>query len=59
MIGEAWALKESFRGISRAADPSEAELRLDHFTAAVKRAVLPAFSALAAGLGNRRKQLLH
>jgi transposase len=58
VIGEAWALKEGFRAIYRAADRAEAEVRLDHFLEAVERAVLPAFSSFALGLALWREELL-
>ena len=57
MIGEAWALKEAFRVIYRAHDRAEAEGRLDHFLGATERAVLPAFSSFAVGVGLWREEL--
>lgn len=58
VIGEAWALKEGFRAIYRAADRAEAEVRLDHFLGAVERAALPAFSSFAVGVRAWREELL-
>jgi transposase len=58
VIGEAWALKEAFRAIYRAADRRDANARLDHFLAAVERAVLPAFSSFAVGVSAWREELL-
>jgi transposase len=58
LIGEAWALKEAFRAIYRAGDREEAERRLALFLAAVERAALPAFDALALTLGEWRDELL-
>jgi transposase len=58
VIGAAWALKESFRAIYRAADRAEAEMRLDHFLVAVEHAVLPAFSSFAVGVRAWREELL-
>ena len=50
VIGHAWALKEAFRAIYRAADRIEAERRLQAFLGAVARSELPAFTAFARGL---------
>jgi transposase len=47
MIAEAWALKEAFRQVYRAPDRGEAERRLERSLAAVERAQLPAFTAIA------------
>jgi transposase len=58
VIGEAWALKEAFRAIYRAADRAEAEMRLDRFLGAVERQVLPAFSSFAEGVRGWREELL-
>jgi transposase len=58
LIAEAWALKEAFRSIYRAADRHEAEQRLVHFLAAVERAQLPAFTAFADGIRLWRAELL-
>jgi len=58
VIAEAWALKEAFRALYKAADRREAELRLDHFLAATQRAQLPAFTAFADGIRLWRNELL-
>jgi transposase len=58
LIAEAWGLKESFRGISRAPDRVEAERRLEAFLGAVDRAGLPAFDAFAKGIHLWRDELL-
>jgi len=58
VIAEAWALKEAFRALYKAADRREAELRLDHFLAATQRAQLPAFIAFADGIRLWRNELL-
>ena len=58
VIAEAWALKEAFRAVYRSRDRAEAEARLERFLAAVERAVLPSFSAFAAGLRGWREELL-
>jgi transposase len=58
VIAEAWALKEAFRAIYKAADRREAERRLDHFLAAIDRAQLPAFTAFADGIRLWRDELL-
>jgi transposase len=58
LIAEAWALKEAFRSIYRAADRREAERRLDHFLGAVERAHLPAFAAFADCVRLWRQELL-
>jgi transposase len=50
LIAEAWALKQAFRSIYHAPDRHQAERRLDRFLAAVERAQLAAFTALADGV---------
>jgi transposase len=58
MIAEAWGLKEAFRSIYRAPDRHQAERRLGHFLGAVERAQLPAFTAVAEGVGLWHAELL-
>ena len=58
VIGHAWALKEAFRAIYRAADRVEAERRLQAFLGDVARSELPAFTAFARGLELWREELL-
>jgi transposase len=58
VIGQAWALKEAFRAIYRAADRAGAEEQLERFLGAVDRAVLPAFSSFAAGPRGWGQELL-
>ena len=56
-IAEAWALKQAFRSIYHAPDRHQAERRLDRFLAAVERAQLAAFTALADGVRLWRAEL--
>ncbi|HEY6776668.1 MAG TPA: transposase, partial [Thermoleophilaceae bacterium] len=57
LIAEAWALKQAFRSIYHAPDRHQAERRLDRFLAAVERAQLAAFTALADGVRLWRAEL--
>jgi transposase len=58
IIAEAWGLKERFRDVYRADDRVEAQRRLEAFLAAVARAGLPAFEAVAKGIRLWRDELL-
>jgi transposase len=58
VLAEAWALKEAFRAIYRAAGRADAEQRLERFVIAVDHAGLPAFDAFAKGACSWRTELL-
>jgi transposase len=58
ILAEAWALKEAFRAIYRAADRKQAQQRLERFLTAVDHAALPAFNAFATGVRSWRTELL-
>jgi transposase len=58
VLAEAWGLKEAFRAVYDADDPTEAARRLDAFLTAVDHAGLPAFDAFAKGVRLWRDELL-
>ena len=58
LVAEAWALKEAFRAVYRAADRAQAEERLDRFLAACDRAAIAPFTAFASGVRGWREELL-
>jgi transposase len=52
------SLKEAFRAIYRSNSRTEAEEQLERFLAAVDRAAIPSFTALAEGIRLWREELL-